>query len=110
MRKVEKNQQTKSGVLQMIRLGIGGHMRGIIVYISLFVFVVAANADETSTGIPLDTQWKQQIYDFALKNVKHPAWGIAHSERNYQLTKTLAAAEHIALDLDVLFASAFLHD
>jgi uncharacterized protein len=64
----------------------------------------------TATGIPVDNAWKRQVYEYAQKNVVHPSWGIAHSERDYQLTKVLAAKEGIALDEDVLFASAFLHD
>lgn len=64
----------------------------------------------TSTGILIDTSWKSAIYDFALKNVRHPSWGIAHSERDYQMTKILAAREKVDIDLDVLFAASFLHD
>ena len=64
----------------------------------------------TSTGIVLDSSWKNAIYDFAQKNVRHPSWGIAHSERNYQVTKFLAEKEKVELDLDVLFAASFLHD
>lgn len=68
------------------------------------------NPEQTTTGVALDTDWKKSIYQFALKSVRHPSWGIAHSERNYQLTKILADKEGIELDLDVVFASAFLHD
>jgi uncharacterized protein len=64
----------------------------------------------TLTGIALDAQWKIEVYNFALKNVRHSAWGIAHSERNFQVATKLAAAEYIKMDIDVLFASAFLHD
>jgi uncharacterized protein len=74
--------------------------------LSLSAFAV----DKTPTGIPLDTEWKKQIYSFAQKNVVHPSWGIAHSERDYQVTKALAQKETFALDEDVLFAAAFLHD
>jgi len=28
----------------------------------------------TPTGIPIDTDWKEQIYAFAQKNVVHPSW------------------------------------
>ncbi len=64
----------------------------------------------TPTGIPIDTDWKKQIYAFAQKNVVHPSWGIAHSERDYQVTKSIAQKEGIAVDEDALFAAAFLHD
>lgn len=69
-----------------------------------------AGVDTTPTGIPLDTEWKVQAYAFAVKNVVHPSWGISHSERNYQLTKKLALAEGVPLDLDVLFVASFFHD
>ncbi len=69
-----------------------------------------AGTTQTPTGIPLDTEWKKSIYEFAVKNVRHPSWGIAHSERDYQVTKILGAKEHIDIDQDVLFAAAFLHD
>ena len=64
----------------------------------------------TQTGIPLDNEWKQKVYEYAQNNVKHSAWGIAHSERDYQLCITLASNENIKVDTDVIFAAAFLHD
>jgi uncharacterized protein len=64
----------------------------------------------TATGIPLNTAWKLQIYDFAKSYVKHPSWGLSHSERDYQVTLVLAQKEGIAIDRDVLFAASFLHD
>lgn len=64
----------------------------------------------TPTGIIIDTSWKNAVYDFALKNVQHPSWGINHSERNYQLTKILAEKEKVEIDTDILFAASFLHD
>ncbi len=72
--------------------------------------VVMAMDDKTPTGIPLDMEWKQKVYHFAQENVKHSAWGIAHSERNYQMSMTLAENEGIQVDKDIIFATAFLHD
>ncbi|MCB9073403.1 MAG: HD domain-containing protein [Bdellovibrionaceae bacterium] len=65
---------------------------------------------KTPTGIPVDTKWKEQVYNFAMKNVVHPAWGLAHSERDYQVALLLAKREGFSIDSDVLFAAAFLHD
>ncbi len=65
---------------------------------------------KTPTGISLDADWKRAIYEFAQKNVKHPAWGLAHSERDYRVTQQLAQKDGVNLDDDVLFAAAFLHD
>lgn len=64
----------------------------------------------TPTGIPLDTEWKQKVYDYAQTNANHSAWGIAHSERDYQISIALAAQEGVKVDTDILFAAAFLHD
>lgn len=64
----------------------------------------------TSSGIPIDAPWKNKLYEFAKQNVKHPAWGLPHSERDYLNALAIAKADHIPMDLDVLFAAAFLHD
>ena len=64
----------------------------------------------TPTGIPLDTAWRRQAYAFVIENGSHPAWGMAHSERDFQLAWLLARKEGIQMDDDALFAAAFLHD
>jgi HD superfamily phosphodiesterase len=50
------------------------------------------------------------VRDFAAKHFKNPAWGYSHCMRDYALARELAAADHVALDDDVLFAAAYLHD
>jgi len=42
--------------------------------------------------------------------MKHPAWGLSHSLRGYELAKALAAADQVVLDDEVLYAAAYLHD
>lgn len=69
-----------------------------------------ANHETTLAAIPLDAQWKEEIYSFARRELKHPAWGWTHSERDYLLALELAAGERLAVDKDVLFAAAFTHD
>jgi uncharacterized protein len=64
----------------------------------------------TATGIPLDAPWKKQVYEYARKNVVHSIWGIAHSERDYQVAVKLGEREKVSFSGDVLFAAAFLHD
>lgn len=64
----------------------------------------------TQGGILLDTKWKHELYEYAKTNVKHSIWGIAHSERDYNLAIRLASQEKLTVDKDVLFAAAFLHD
>jgi HD domain-containing protein len=55
-------------------------------------------------------QWRTVIAKFAQEHFKSPAWGYSHSQRDYQLARELAAADRIALDDDVLYAAAYLHD
>jgi HD superfamily phosphodiesterase len=54
--------------------------------------------------------WHAAVRDFAAKHFKNPAWGYSHCMRDYALARELAAADHVALDDDVLFAAAYLHD
>ncbi len=70
----------------------------------------AALAQQTDSGIPLDADWKQTVYDFVKENQQHTAWGLQHSERDYLLALELGQQEGLEIDLDVLFAAAFLHD
>jgi uncharacterized protein len=54
--------------------------------------------------------WHTTVRQFAMEHFKQPAWGYSHSVRDYALARTLAAADHVTLDDDVLFAASFLHD
>jgi HD superfamily phosphodiesterase len=70
-----------------------------------------------NAGLPADPprpvaggDWRVSVRDFAQKNFRNPAWGYSHSVRDYDLAGRLAAADHVAVDDDVLFAAAFLHD
>lgn len=77
------------------------------------VFLLVFLSPLTSLGhpqIPLDSAWKRATYEFSRKNLVHPSWGLAHAERNYLLTKELAAKEGLPLDEEALFAASFLHD
>jgi uncharacterized protein len=56
------------------------------------------------------TDWHVTVRDFAAKHFKNPAWGYSHCIRDYELARNLAAADHVALDDDVLYAAAYLHD
>jgi uncharacterized protein len=59
---------------------------------------------------PVPADWRGQVRAFNAEHCKHPAWGASHSERDYRLAKALAATDKVALDDDVLFAAAYLHD
>ncbi len=56
------------------------------------------------------TDWREKVRAFNMEHCKHPAWGTSHSERDYRLAKAMAATDKAALDDDVLFAAAYLHD
>jgi len=72
--------------------------------------VLRAAPPVTDSGIPLDAPWKIAVHDFAVQNVRHPSWGLAHSERNYHNSLHLAEKMHWKVDAGALFAAAFLHD
>jgi hypothetical protein len=69
-----------------------------------------AAAAEAPTAPAAPSDWHATVRDFAAKQFKHPAWGYSHSMRDYALARELAAADHVILDDDVLFAAAYLHD
>jgi uncharacterized protein len=54
--------------------------------------------------------WRATVRAFAVQHFKNPAWGSSHCARDYALARQLAAADHVQLDDDVLFAAAYLHD
>jgi hypothetical protein len=68
--------------------------------------VLAVAAD----GAAADKNWRTTVRELAAEHFKNPAWGYSHSERDYALAKELAARDNVALDDDVLYAAAYLHD
>tara|TARA_R110002049_G_scaffold234085_5_gene407408 strand:+ start:2639 stop:3340 length:702 start_codon:yes stop_codon:yes gene_type:complete len=69
-----------------------------------------AQSPYSAAGIALDSEWKQAIYQFAVENLQHSAWGLEHYERNYLVATELAQQDSLTIDEEVLFAAAFLHD
>lgn len=70
-----------------------------------------AIAAEPPASHPAGTaDWHSVVRDLAVQHFKNPAWGYSHSQRDYALARELAAADHVTLDDDVLFAAAYLHD
>lgn len=78
--------------------------------LAFLLLLSAAGPCWAATAPASDTGWRETVRQFAAQHFKHPAWGYSHSVRDYELAKTLAAADHVTLDDDVLFAAAFLHD
>jgi uncharacterized protein len=70
----------------------------------------AIAADAPAPTIEHTGDWRVAVHRFAEANLKHPAWGLSHSVRDYELAKELAAADKVTLDDDVLYAAAYLHD
>ena len=68
------------------------------------------SASCAAADAPAGTGWRATVEAFAREHLKHPAWGFSHSVRDYELARALAAEDHVALDDDVLYAAAFLHD
>jgi uncharacterized protein len=91
-------------------------MKRLPAFAFLFALLAAPGAygvaapPQTATGIALDAPWKVSVYALARTKFKHPAWGWQHSERNYRLALEIARGDALAVDSDVLFAAAFLHD
>jgi len=53
--------------------------------------------------------WKEHLREF-VDSFKHPAWGLSHSARVYEMALHLAQEQSAALDEDALLAAAYLHD
>jgi len=70
----------------------------------------AIAADAPIPTIERKGDWRASVHRFVEANLKHPAWGLSHSARDYALAKELAAADQVAVDDDVLYAAAYLHD
>lgn len=70
----------------------------------------AAAGAATAPASAAPSDWHATVRDFASRHFKNPAWGYSHCLRDYALARELAAADHVTLDDDVLYASAYLHD
>jgi hypothetical protein len=69
--------------------------------------LVAGGCADRAVG---NVDWRTAVRNLATKSFKHPAWGYSHSVRDYELAKALATEDQVAIDDDVLYAAAFLHD
>jgi hypothetical protein len=67
----------------------------------------AEHSESTDSDAPA---WRSVVDKFAQEHFHNPAWGYSHSQRDYQLARELAAADHVKIDDDVLYAAAYLHD
>src|SRR5271167_2048017 len=89
---------------------------GALLRTAAVAWIIGAAAQ--ASGAPADppaaaavpSDWHTTVRDLAAKHFKSPAWGYSHCMRDYALARELAAADHVTLDDDVLFAAAYLHD
>jgi hypothetical protein len=81
----------------------------LVLILAAPAFAIPAQAAD-APSIARTGDWRTAVRQFAETNLKHPAWGVSHSLRDYELAKQLAAADKVALDDDVLYAAAYLHD
>jgi uncharacterized protein len=83
-------------------------LMNLVAAICASAVICAAASPEAEA--PLVSDWHATVRHFAKKHFKNPAWGYSHCERDYALARSLAARDHVVIDDDVLFASAYLHD
>src|SRR3974377_1457289 len=83
--------------------------RGFAAATGALVSAIAASVSAAAPASP-PPDWHVVVRDFAAAYFKNPAWGYSHCQRDYALAKELAATDHVALDDDVLYAAAYLHD
>jgi hypothetical protein len=78
----------------------------------LLAFCLSATGCLAAQSEPIHAaaDWHSTVRQVAREHFKNPAWGFSHCERDYALARSLAATDHVALDDDVLFAAAYLHD
>jgi len=69
-----------------------------------------ASGPAQASAATATASWRETVRQFSQKNFHNPAWGYSHSQRDYALARELAAADGVALDDDVLYAAAYLHD
>lgn len=70
----------------------------------------ATPALATNTASPDAKNWRTSTERFARDNFRTPDMGYAHLDRVYLLAVEMAREDGVALDDDVLFAAAMLHD
>ena len=86
-------------------------LRWLVPLLTLSGLLATASAEETTPSpIARGGDWRSAVRQFAAEHLKHPAWGYSHCVRDYALAKALAAEDHVAIDDDVLYAAAYLHD
>ena len=97
-------------MLQRLRLTSLHYLTLVLALAVATAAAEGARADDGPPAIAQGGEWRAAVRTFAQQQLRHPAWGASHSQRDYDLARSLAAADHVTLDDDVLYAAAFLHD
>ena len=102
------------GTQGAVRAGLLIGLIGALANSANAVRAEAAHRPSPSAFAPAEqvpaSDWHVTVRELAAKHFKNPAWGYSHCMRDYALARELAAADHVTLDDDVLFAAAYLHD
>jgi len=86
-----------------------GHLAALVI-VAVLAALAAGGAVADPAPAPSEPAWRGIVRKFAEEHFLHPAWGYSHSRRDYDLARTLATADGVHLDHDVLMAAAYLHD
>jgi uncharacterized protein len=100
----------KESHLSFAMLDRSGRLVLLAAITTLCLTSTAIAADAPAPTIEHTGNWRTAVHRFVEANMKHPAWGLSHSMRDYALAKELAAADQVTTDDDVLYAAAYLHD
>jgi uncharacterized protein len=85
----------------------------IVAFVALAAASTGAARDSIAgagSGPPARADWRDSVRLLNEQHFKHTAWGTAHSVRDYDVSKWIAATDRLTYDDDVLFAAAYLHD
>ena len=83
---------------------------GLVGALAVLLLTLTGLSARGATTAQASPEWREQVRRFAQEHFHQPAWGYSHCQRDYALARRLAAADHVALDDDVLYAAAYLHD
>ena len=86
------------------------HQHRLLPHCLLAFVALSLGAIRSQAQTPGATDWRAALHSFALAHLHHSAWGLAHAQRDYESTMALGREESIALDSDVVYAAAYLHD
>jgi hypothetical protein len=83
-----------------VSAGIPNRSRRLALFAACIVMNVASAAiaadDAPTPTIERTGDWRAAVHRFVEANMKHPAWGLSHSVRDYELAKELMATDRLS--------------